>query len=280
VLSNHRWIREDLSENQTLIDDKIGPQEKKHDCRLINYHHLDQRKAARMSESLNLFRLQNLDSKIDQINERLEKIDHALSDDRQVLLAKKNFDKAQEDTKVKRITLRQIENKVESQRIKRKKSQTALFSGNIKNPKELQDLQMESEALKRYIAQLEDEQLEAMIAFETAEENLAKAEQNLKQVKGSSIEQNAALIGEQSKLEEELERHLREKEAVLKAIAPKTHALYHQLRERNRGIAVTSVSDGGCSICGQSLTPADLQSIRSSSRLVFCPSCGRILYEG
>lgn len=233
-----------------------------------------------MSESLNLFRLQTLDSKIDQIRARLEEIDHALSDDRQVLLAKKRFDKAQEDAKDKRITLRQIEDKVEAQRIKRKKSQTALFSGNIKNPKELQDLQMESEALKRYIAQLEDEQLEAMIASETAEENLNNAEHNLTQVKGSSIEENAALVGEQSKLEEELERMLREKEAVLQAISSSTRTLYNQLRERKRGTAVASISDGGCSICGQSITPADLQSIRSSAKLVFCPSCGRILYEG
>ena len=233
-----------------------------------------------MSESLNLFRLQNLDSMIDQITARLEEIDHALSDDRRIRIASKKHELAQATSKEQRIHLRQIEDKVEAQRIKRKKTQTALFSGKIKNPKELQDLQMESEALKRYIAQLEDEQLEAMIAYETAEENLDKAEHNLKQVKGSSIEENAALVGEQSKLEEELERFLREKEAVLQAIAPNTYALYNQLRKRNRGIAVTSVSDGGCSICGQFLTPADLQSIRSSSRLVFCPSCRRILYEG
>ena len=232
-----------------------------------------------MSESLNLFRLQNLDSMIAQITARLEEIDHALSDNRRVRIASKKHELAQATFKEQRIHLRQIEDKVEAQRIKRKKTQTALFSGKIKNPKELQDLQMESEALKRYIAQLEDEQLEAMIAFETAEENLNKADQNLKQEKGSSIEENAALVGEQSKLEEELEKLLREKEAVAQAIASKTYALYNQLRERNRGIAVTPVSDGGCSICGQSLTPADLQSIRSSSRLVFCPSCGRILYE-
>lgn len=233
-----------------------------------------------MSESLNLFRLQKLDSKIDQITARLEEIDHALSDDRRILLAKKKYEKAQEDAKVKRITLRQIEDKVEAQRIKRKKTQTALFSGKIKNPKELQDLQMESEALKRYIAQLEDEQLEAMIAYETAEENLNNAEQSLKQVRGTSIEENAALAGEQSKLKEDLSRLLREKEAVTQAISPTTRSLYNQLRERKRGTAVVSVSDGGCSICGQSLTPADLQSIRSSNKLVFCPSCGRILYEG
>ena len=175
-----------------------------------------------MSESLNLFRLQNLDSMIDQITARLEEIDHALSDDRRIRIASKKHELAQATSKEQRIHLRQIEDKVEAQRIKRKKTQTALFSGKIKNPKELQDLQMESEALKRYIAQLEDEQLEAMIAYETAEENLDKAEHNLKQVKGSSIEENAALVGEQSKLEEELERFLREKEAVLQAIAPNT----------------------------------------------------------
>ena len=233
-----------------------------------------------MSESLNLFRLQKLDSKIDQIKARLAVIDHALSDDQQMVIAKKKHEKAQATEKETRIMLRQIEDKVEAHRIKRQKTQTALFSGNVKNPKELQDLQMESEALKRYIAQLEDEQLEAMIAHETAEENLRVAEINMKEVRGTSIEENATLVGEQSRLEEENQRLLREREAVLQAISPNTKTLYNQLREKKRGTAVTTVSDGGCSICGQSLTPADLQSIRSSSRLVFCPSCGRILYEG
>lgn len=233
-----------------------------------------------MSESLNLFRLQKLDTLIDQITARLEEVDHTLKDDRRTRNANKKHEMAQANLKQKRILLRQIEDKVEAQRNKRNKTQTALFSGNIKNPKELQDLQMESDALKRYIAQLEDEQLEAMINYESAEAEMENAEQNLKQVMGSSIEENAALIGEQSKLEDEYKKRLREKEAVQKAISPNTQSLYNRLREKNRGIAVTSLTDGGCSICGQSLTPADIQTIRSSSRLVFCPSCGRILYEG
>jgi predicted nucleic acid-binding Zn-ribbon protein len=233
-----------------------------------------------MSESLNLFRLQKLDSEIDGTRARLEEIERALSDDRRLKTANKKFEKAQDDLKGVRIKLHQIEDKVEAQRLKRKTSQNALFSGKIKNPKELQDLQMETEALKRYISQLEDEQLEVMIAFEAAEEHLEEAQQNLDQIKGSLIEENASLIGEQSKLEEKLERLLREKEAVHQAISVKTLLLYNQLRERNRGIAVTTISDGGCSICGQSITPADLQSIRSAATLVFCPSCGRILYEG
>ncbi len=233
-----------------------------------------------MSVSLNLFRLQSLDTEIDQINTRLDEIDRALSDDRRMVMAKQNSEKAQQAAKALRIKLKQIEDKVEAQRIKRKTTQTSLFSGKVKNPKALQDLQMESDALKRYISQLEDEQLEAMIAYEAAEADLHEAEQNLKKVKAALIEENAALLGEQSKLQDNLSRLLREKEAVLQAIPLKNQQLYQQLREKKRGAAVANVSDGGCGICGQPLTPGDLQAIRSASKLVFCPSCGRILYEG
>jgi uncharacterized protein len=128
-----------------------------------------------MSESLNLFRLQKLDTEIDQTRSRLDEIEQSLSDDRRLKLAKRKNEKAQQVLKDARIQLNQIEDKVEAQRIKRKTTQNALFGGKIKNPKELQDLQMESEALKRYITQLEDEQLEAMIAHETAEEDLTNS---------------------------------------------------------------------------------------------------------
>jgi len=233
-----------------------------------------------MSESLNLFRLQKLDSEIDQINLRLKEIELSLSDDRRLKLANKREKKAQDNLKTARIAMNQIEYKVDSLRTKRKTNQTLLFSGKIKNPKELQDLQMESESLKRYINQLEDEQLEAMITHEAAENESKAAEDNLKQVKGLLIQENAALVGEQTKLKNALNRLMREKEAVQQAISPSNQALYDQLRERKRGSAVATVSDGGCGICGQAMTPADLQAVRSSSGLVFCGSCGRILYEG
>ena len=232
-----------------------------------------------MSEALNLYRLQKLDTRIDQINSRLKEIDQKLSDDRRVRRAAKKLQKAEAEATEIRIKLNQIMDKVEAQRIKRKTNQATLFSGRIKNPKELQDLQMEAEALKRYIAQLEDEQLEAMIENEAAEKAQKQAQKDLDQAKGTAVEENAALLGEQKQLKEELERLLREKEAVLNAIQPQALKLYHQLRKTKRGTAVTAVVEGGCSICGQSLTPADQQSIRASNKLIFCPNCGRILFE-
>ncbi len=233
-----------------------------------------------MSEALNLFRLQKLDTRIEKNQSRLQEIEKLLSDDRRVKRAEKLVHQTNESAKQLRIKLHMIEDKVEAQRIKRKTDQASLFSGKIKNPKALQDLQMESEAIKRYISKLEDEQLEVMIEYEEAEKAKNQAEKDLKQAKGTAVEENAALAGEKNKLEDELKTMLREKEAVFQAISPQTLKLYNQLRKTKRGVAVTSLSEGSCGICGQALTPADMQLIRASNNLVFCPSCGRILFEG
>lgn len=233
-----------------------------------------------MSESLNLYRLQQLDTNIDRIETRLGEIERILNDNQRVQKATKALKNAEETAKKARIELRQIEDKVEAQRLKRRTSEASLFSGKIKNPKELQDLQMETEALKRYIAQLEDEQLEAMITHETAEKAEKQAIKALDQAKGTTAEENAEMLGERNKLQDDLERLIREKEAVLQSTQPESLTLYKKIRKAKHGTAVAAVTDGGCSVCGQALTPADLQSIRASNKLVFCPSCGRILFAG
>lgn len=232
------------------------------------------------SESLNLFRLQKLDTLIDKHQLRVSEIEQILSRDQRVRKATALLEKAQAQTKEIRIQLRQLENKVKDLRIKRETTQASMFSGKIKNPKQLEELQMETEALKRYINQLEDEQLEIMIAFESAEDTEQKAEKRLNQIKATTIQENAEMQGERKMIEADLERLLREKDAVLQSIPPENLTLYQRLRKAKYGTAVAAVTDGGCSICGQALTPADQQSIRASNRLVFCPSCGRILFEG
>jgi len=232
-----------------------------------------------MSETLNLYRLQKLDTQIDQIESRLAEINQALSDDRRVRKAQITLKKTKDAAQNAKSALRQIENQVGDTRLKRKTTQASLFSGKIKNPKDLQDLQMETEALARYIAKLEDQQLEAMLASEAADEAEADADKALLQAKGTAAEENASLLGEKTGLEENLNKALREKDAVLQSVKETNLVLYQKLRTSKRGTAVATISDDGCSICGQALTPADIQAVRSGSSLIFCPSCGRILYS-
>jgi len=232
-----------------------------------------------MSESLNLYRLQKLDTQIDRVEKRLNEIDQALSDDRRVKKAQLVLNKAQDAAQIAKAELKKIEDQVGDTRLKRKTSQASLFSGKIKNPKDLQDLQMESEALARYIEKLEDQQLEAMIASESADETLENAEKALLQAKGTAAEENAALMGEKTALEEDLNKARREKSAALQSVSETNLALYEKLRKTKRGTAVTSITDNGCSVCGQALPPANIQAVRTASELVFCPSCGRILFS-
>lgn len=232
-----------------------------------------------MSKILNLYRLQKLDSHVDKNKIRLIEIDRLLNDNIRVKKAKKALDEAEKTATSARIKLKQIEDKVEAKKIKRKLVQNSLFSGKIKNPKELQDLQRESEAIKRYISQLEDKQLEAMIEHEEADEIEKLAKNRLNKAKAMTAEENASLSGEKLGLREDLKRLLKERKAVIGAVPSEDLNLYDQLRSRKRGIAVAEVTDGGCSICGQALTPSDQQRIRSANQLVFCPSCGRILFE-
>ncbi len=118
-----------------------------------------------------------------------------------------------------------------------------------------------------------------MIASESADEAQANAEKALLQAKGTAAEENASLLGERTALDEELNKALREKEAVFQSVSESNLALYQKLRKSKRGTAIAVISDGGCSICGQALTPADMQSVRSGSSVEFCPSCGRILFS-
>lgn len=231
-----------------------------------------------MNEALNLYRLQLLDTQIGQHRTRLEEIEQALSNDQAVVVAQKALTAAESTLKSAHKNLRQIEDRVESHRLKRKESQAALFGGKVKNPKALQDLQMESESLKQYIGRLEDEQLEAMIAHETAQVSADRAQKALNNARAAAIEKNAALNGEKTHLTDTVDKLSRERDVVLQSITPDLLRLYKQLQKTKRGIAITNVSEGGCSICGQALTPADQQAIRTTSELIFCPSCGRILF--
>jgi hypothetical protein len=176
--------------------------------------------------------------------------------------------------------LRIAEELVQAQNNKIELNQAALYGGKVRNPKELQDLQNESAALKRHLAVLEDQQLESMLALETAENLHLEAEKYMKATIGMVGEQQASLIGEQDRLVKSIERLDAERLAASHSLPPESIKLYERLRPNKHGMAVTSVSEKTCDACGHTLTPGEWQAARAPNQLCFCPSCGRILYAG
>jgi uncharacterized protein len=233
-----------------------------------------------MNQSSQLYQVQKIDTALDQTNARLGEINRIIESDQSVQTAQDLLSSTMESTQSTRQSLTLIEDAVKAVEIKIQLSEASLYGGKISNPKELQDLQNEITALKRRLASLEDDQLEAMLAFEDAETQLSEANKNLNEVKATFASQQASLLGEQSQLLKIAERLQAERDATVQSILPENMEFYERLRRQKRGLAVVMVEDGTCSGCGSSIRPAERQLARSPSQMLPCSSCGRILYAG
>ncbi len=233
-----------------------------------------------MSQISVLYRLQQIDSQLDSVRSALQVIERKLSDDAAMRTAQQAVADLEQKHQLEAKSLRAAENKSYDTRVKIELSEASLYGGKIRNPKELQDLQNEIASLKRLISTLEDNELEAMMAVEESEANLARANASLKETEGKQSEQNASLNGEKTKFTTQVERLESERIATLASIPTEDLALYEQLRKTRNGVAVVKISTRTCTACGTTLTAALVQSVQTTEQLIRCPSCGRILYPG
>jgi uncharacterized protein len=231
-----------------------------------------------MSAALGLYRLQQVDSQIDQIQARLKAIQQTLENDVVLLAANQHFTTEDGKHKDAERALKLSETEVEKQQIKIQQTEASLYGGKVHNPKELQDLQKDIVSLKRHLETLEERQLDAMLAAEDTEKGLQTAKTDLERVQSNLKEQNKDLTKEIETLGKDLERLNSERQAVVTDIASQALNVYDQLRKQKRGIAITTVTDNSCEACGTTLTPSQQQTARSTSQLFHCPTCGRILF--
>jgi hypothetical protein len=231
-----------------------------------------------MSAALGIYRLQLVDSRMDEVHMRLEEICRILENEEELRQAKEQVAEGEAEYKLSLNRLKQAENEAEKQKVKIEQTEASLYSGNVKNPKELQDLQNESASLKRYLETLEERLLGAMLEEEAAEQARDEATGNLEKVQARLASQNIELTTEQDNLQKELQRLESERQAVLSPLDPSLLNAYENLRQQRRGVAVIEVSEGACAACGTTLTPSQRQSARSATQIFNCPTCGRILY--
>ncbi len=231
-----------------------------------------------MSAALGLFRLQQVDGRIGQLEARLRKIHETLENDETFQSALKRLKAAELDQRHWEQERRAAEEEGREQQVKIQQAEASLYGGKVQNPKELQDLQADVASLKKHLAAIEEKELEAMVQLEAAETVLAGAKEEVNKVQAKAGEENRQLLIDQEKLERELQDLQTERLAAVGPLEAVTVRKYEALREGHRGVAVVEISDNSCGGCGTTLTAALQQNARHASELVYCPSCGRILY--
>jgi predicted nucleic acid-binding Zn-ribbon protein len=233
-----------------------------------------------MSRASSLYRLQELDLELDRSRARVAEIESELANNQALQAASERVRSLEDKLTTARTDNLSAEHAVASQLEKIHSSEQSLYGGSVTNPKELQDLQMEVESLKRYLETLEDRLLEAMLEMEEAQAQFDKANQGLDDLQAERIQATAQLRGELSSLKEDLERLAIERQAAVGDVEPTDLKRYEELRERVGGYAVVLMQGGSCSACGVDLAHSLQQEVRNSEEPFRCPQCSRFLYAG
>ncbi len=231
-----------------------------------------------MGITFTLYRLQQVDSRLDRIQQRLEEIAGLLTDQQALTRAQAAFQQSKDADEKAAQRQRRLEDELASVRNKRQANQQRLYSGQVKNPKALQDLQEEAAALERRIGELEDRLLEAMIAREATAAARDEAQNALRVLEARLGGQHAIWLEERSQLEAEANRLQGQRRSLLTQLPADALNAYENLRQRKRGRAVARIDEGACDACGAMLPPSLIQQARQGQ--AHCSACGRILYAG
>ena len=225
-----------------------------------------------------LFQLQGIDTDLYNANQRINEIDNLIKNNSRISNAKNHLKNAKKQLLINNNEFNSIDNEINNKKIKISRSEANLYNGSVKNPKELQDLQMEISSLKKAIRKLEDVLLEVMIRVDQSEKNLTIKEEDLENANSRFATQLSLLTGEKNNLLENIHGLNSKRTTIIAQIEQDNLNGYNALRKSKNGLAITSLLDDSCGACGASLTASQRQEARSASKLFICPSCERIIY--
>jgi len=163
--------------------------------------------------------------------------------------------------------------KVQEQKISKLKGQMM----EAKTNEQYRAFQHEIEYCEKEIRKAEDRILDLMGEAEPLDANVKKAEISLQEEK-RQVETEKAGARERTAVDQKLLDELQaERKDLVARLQRPTYSAYERIRKKH-GVAVAEVSDGRCTACQILLRPQFFQDLKNGDALMFCESCGRILY--
>ena len=233
-----------------------------------------------MSVLQQLFQLQLVDSEWAERRQRLVRVEEGLGESQDLIRARQAVSESEDSLGELRQQMRVLELDIATVSGKLKQNQDRLYSGRVRNPKELSNLQEEAAALRRRISELEDEQLELMIGIEEEEAELSERQARLRQIEDTWRAGQTSLQGEKEELELRLVELGEERDALRAGIAAVDLAHYDDLRQRYGGTGVVQLKRGICQACGVDVPTSVARAVERGDGRHYCPVCSRLLYGG
>ncbi len=223
-----------------------------------------------------LYRLQQIDSEIKEKKQRLGEVLRAQKETAELQAARQRVTEAAANLQNWQARHTKLDVEREGVVTKGQRSEQSLYSGLIKNPKELSDLQREIEALGRRRDALDSELQTVSAKLNDAEAEKTVADKLLATIEGRRQHALVALQQEQHELALRLHKLTGERQQQAALLAPEALAQYETMARRKGGIAIAGLKGNQCQACFVTVSATKVKDAEQG-KLVYCGGCDRIL---
>lgn len=233
-----------------------------------------------MNQRTFLYQLQLIDNEIDKHNKQLIEIQKILNFNHDVIALQQDLDLLETEKKGKNQILKKFSDEASLIQNKISSSEQSLYDGSVKNPKELQSINLEIDSLRKRIVTLDEEQLDYLYQIEELDEKIDLKKAELSNLEQTKLDQRNNFQLKIEHIQKENNRLDIEKKTIINQIEDNFLEKYKLLRKTKNGVAVSLIVDNACALCGNSLPPMEVQKAKSSEDEVNCSVCKRFLFTG
>jgi len=222
--------------------------------------------------------LQEVDLQLDAFRAEVKHIETALADHGDIEAARRTLaglQKVQEQTSA---TLRDAELALATLTAEVEGKSQRLYSGTVVSPRELEALQADITQLMQQRSTREDHALQAMVAAEEAEAARDEQRDRLESLEATFASMEKEYSARLQELAVAIPAREEERTALAAQIDRTLITQYASLRARLGDRVLVLVSQGRCTFCHIALPDTQLRRAQQNQEIVYCDSCGRLLY--
>lgn len=225
-----------------------------------------------------LYRLQQIDSDLARAEEQLRTLDAGETARTRLQELIDGHEAAQHELTERQGRIRTMELELQSTASKRKQVEEEMYSGRVRNPKELAAMQEELGQFDRHGKEMEDAVIALMEEVEGQQPQVTGLGHEVAAARADLARREAAYLEEQATLEAALASLRQERERIAAGIDPVLLRRYDRIRERMGAVAVAAVRRGICENCHVAIPEGRVRQLAEDAELVLtCERCGRIL---
>jgi hypothetical protein len=227
-----------------------------------------------------LLELQAHDRQVDQLAEKLAYLEAgselaalASESDR----AARWVEEKKSELQAARFEARRHEKEADGLAAERRALEARLYSGEVKNLKEMEQMEKKAQALRAEAGELEEKALAAMERAEALVAEIAAAEREAGAARERVAEFEKLAQAAISTGQEALAAARVRRDGLAAKVDPHLLETYEFLRAKKGGLAIVEVRGGACGACRVSLPVILANRIRRGEEACRCENCGRIL---